>query len=188
MLIFLSFDKNEAYTEKNCILPLSLVGSVPDSARDTPTTRRPTPISPSSPSLSQTGASARIPTSTSSSAPFLPSILISRISLRPTLPSRTSLPSSPTQLVSRNEHLYFQLPLHTHDTILDCSTRRYAWPSPCRTHPPLAQAVDRSSSHTTWTPAPPLRSHRLRSSPLQGERPLPVWDRARVEHGAVERQ
>src|SRR5260221_49234 len=117
MLIVLSFDKNEAYAENNCNLPLTLGGAVPDSARDTPTTRRPTRLTPSSPLLSQTGASGRsvvgIPTSASSVALFLPS---SQISPRPTEPSRTFFPSSPTQLVIRTRtFLSPAAMIHKHD-------------------------------------------------------------------------
>jgi len=54
-VIVLSFDKNESYAENNCILALLLGGAVPGSARDIPTTRHPTRITPS-PSLGQTGA------------------------------------------------------------------------------------------------------------------------------------
>ena len=189
MLIVLSFDKNEAYTEKTCMLPLTLGKSVPDRARDIPTTRRPTPITPSFPSLSQTGPSG--------------SDANKRIFFCPPPPLNSHLSHLAASHITLSNVFAFVIdaigytnisisscddPIDTTDTIPDHSTRRDAWPSPCRTHPPSAQAVDRSSSRTAWTPAPPLRSHRLRSRRLQGERPLPVWDRARVERGSVEQQ
>ena len=49
--IVFSFDKNKSYAENSCILALLLGG-----ARDIPMTRHSTRITPSSPSLSQTGA------------------------------------------------------------------------------------------------------------------------------------
>ena len=56
-------------------MALRLGSAIPDSARDIPTTRRPTRITPPAPSLSQTGGSggslAGIPTSASYAAHFL---------------------------------------------------------------------------------------------------------------------
>ena len=116
MLIVLSFDKNDLYTEKNCILALLLGGVVPDSARDIPMIRHPPRITSSSPSLSQTGGSSRsivrVPTSTSSAALFHPSFN-SHLATS-TEPSRASFPSSPTQFVVQTRTFTFPAAMTPH--------------------------------------------------------------------------
>jgi hypothetical protein len=172
MLIVLSFDKSEAYAKKNCILPLTLGGSVPIGL----------------------GLPVGIATSASSSAPFLPSIHISRISPRPTEPSRTSLPSSPTQLVIRTRTFLFPAAVIPQTRLTQYSIAQLG--AMCGPH--CAEYIYLRRRRWTGlgpvfvtyslTPAPLPRSHRLRSSSLHGERPLPMRDRAKVERGSVEQQ
>ena len=172
MLIVLSFDKNEAYAEKNCVLALTLGGAIPDSARDTPTTRRPTHITPSSPSL-KTGASGR---DTSKcvfccSLPPLNSHLSHLATSHRTLSNVFAFITDAIGYTNTNISISScDDPTNTTDTIPDCSTRSYVWPSPCRTHPPSAQAVDRSSSRTAWTPAPIKFTARRKTASCVGPR------------------
>ena len=181
------------------MLPLTFGGSVPDSARDSPTTRRPTRITLSSPSSSQTVTSGRDTNKCVFFCSLSPlNLHLSHLATNPL--ERLCFRHRRMAIGHTNTNISISScddPTDATDTIPDRSTRRYAWPSPCRTHPPSAQAVDRSSSHngTAWTPAPPLRYCRRATGHTNSDQAhltekdrFSMWDRARVERVSVEQQ